>query len=281
MKQRDMKDDLPKRLGNGGIAEAWLVQDQETARLAVSKRLICDEHFRPAIRLASQRAHALLQPLIPYRPKIQIPYEPFWGDEAIYEYIPGTPLNETVPQGLALEEKLYLVKRRLIQAVDAISELAGKGLVHCDIRPENMILTPDNEVFLIDPDFTLEAGDYRRKQFHGPVWFTAPEVLRGSPRSTSDLFSAGVSAWTLLGANLSILPSPVALSEERMEEGFHGAASKESLKKIRPVLEGEDPEFVRLLDGLTDPNPAHRPILSDCIASLREHVDESAYSLPM
>jgi serine/threonine protein kinase len=267
-------------LGNGGVAEAWLVQDQETGRLMVSKRLICDDRFRPAIRTASQRAHALLQPLADYRPKIQIPYEPFWGNEAIYEYVPGTPLDQTVPQGLPLEEKLYLVKRRLMQAVDALSELGGKGLVHCDVRPENMVLTPDFEVFLIDPDFTIEAGAYPKRQLHGPVWYTAPEVLKGNPTPTSDLFSAGVSAWTLLGANLTVLPSPAVLSEERMEEGFQGTASRESLKKIRPVLEREDPEFVRLLDGLTDPNPAHRPILSDCIASLREHVDETLYSLP-
>lgn len=277
--EQSKSDFIPQRLGAGGVAEAWLVQDQETGKLMVSKRLICDEKLRHLVRTANQRAHALLTPLKLFNPKIQMPLEPFWADEALYEYIPGTSLEKTVPGILPLEEKIYLLKRRLLQAVDAVVELGGKGLVHCDIRPENMVLTPTGEVMLIDPDFTLEAKSYKRRQLHGPVWFTAPEVLEGKPSTSSDLFSLGVSIWTLLGADLKVLPSPLVLSEERLKEGFHSAGTAKSLRQIRPAVEAEDREFAQLLDALTEPNPADRPMLSDCIGSLREHVDEQIYML--
>ena len=188
------------------------------------------------------------------------------------EYIPGELLAEQCVRESAIGDeslgsKMLRTRKTLAQILDATFELSGKDLAHCDIRPENMVETPEG-VFLIDTDFTLKAGTYKRRQLHGPVWYAAPEVLEGHPEASSDLFSVGVSAWTLLGADLRKRPAAHDLMEERRTGGLYSSFGGRVLGGLKAGIKKIDQPLVELIDGLVEYDPQNRPNLSDCVAVL-------------
>ncbi|MFF7988746.1 class IV lanthionine synthetase LanL [Kitasatospora xanthocidica] len=87
------------------------------------------------------------------------------------------------------------------QVVDVVAAVHGLGLVLQDLNPNNLMVTPDGEVRLIDLEALARPGDHVRR-IHTPG-FGAPEVLDGpstapAPALTSDLYSLGAVLFHLL-----------------------------------------------------------------------------------
>lgn len=255
-------------LGKGGVAEAWLVQDQETGQRFVQKKLRCDPSLSALVENSGRRAYTLLKGLRPLMPRVQMPIEPYSQGLALYEYVPGKTLDVRAIGALPFADRINKVRNLLAKTLDVVFELTSQGLVHCDVRPENIVKTPGGDLHLIDPDFLLGEGEYPRRQLHGPVWYMAPEILRGKPDGKSDLFSVGVTGWTMLGAPLQALPSPMVLKKERAEDGLGSPAGKRLLDELKEKLRSSDLDLHDLLEGLTEKSPMDRPNLSDCLSVL-------------
>ncbi|MCY2961725.1 MAG: sigma 54-interacting transcriptional regulator [Planctomycetota bacterium] len=78
----------------------------------------------------------------------------------------------------------------LVRLATALDHLHGRGFVHGDLKPENVIVRDDGEPVLTDFGFASERGAARGAA--GTPFYAAPEVLRGAPASPAiDLFSLG------------------------------------------------------------------------------------------
>jgi signal transduction histidine kinase len=119
----------------------------------------------------------------------------------VLEYVPGQDLH-----ALMLERGGPLpLRQALLAARGALNALAyahGQGVLHRDVKPENIMLTPDGQVRLTDFGLALARGEARLTQqdvLVGTVLYLAPEVIQGQPPGDrADLYALGAVLYELL-----------------------------------------------------------------------------------
>nr|XP_048297890.1 PAS domain-containing serine/threonine-protein kinase [Myodes glareolus]XP_048297891.1 PAS domain-containing serine/threonine-protein kinase [Myodes glareolus]XP_048297892.1 PAS domain-containing serine/threonine-protein kinase [Myodes glareolus]XP_048297893.1 PAS domain-containing serine/threonine-protein kinase [Myodes glareolus]XP_048297895.1 PAS domain-containing serine/threonine-protein kinase [Myodes glareolus] len=136
------------------------------------------------------------------------------------------------------------------QLVSAVGYLRSKGIIHRDIKDENIVIAEDFTIKLID--FGSAAYLERGKLFYtfcGTIEYCAPEVLMGNPYRGPELemWSLGVTLYTLIFEE-----NPFCEVEETMEAVIHP-----------PFLVSQ--ELMTLLSGLLQPSPEERTTLEKLI----------------
>ncbi|MEU8436908.1 serine/threonine-protein kinase [Streptomyces sp. NPDC029216] len=113
-----------------------------------------------------------------------------------FEYIPAPSLAELVMKaGILAGPAARWVTRG---AVEAVGELHRHGIVHRDVKPQNLLL-PLNGPRLIDFGISHAADLTRTQLTLGTVAFTSPEQARGEPSTAaSDIYSLGATLFHLL-----------------------------------------------------------------------------------
>ena len=138
------------------------------------------------------------------------PYLPFldWGREgdAIYEClqpVSGRPLSELAPLPEPVLRQQILPK--LISALQALHE---NGLLHNDIKPENLLWDAEKESFwLVDFGSLTEAEPRLERGLGATLAYAAPEILSSRGRAwsaASDLCALGLTLYTLATGQLLI-----------------------------------------------------------------------------
>ncbi len=150
------------------------------------------------------------------------------------EDVDGETLEERWQNGPLQQEELQLVKDEVLKA---LQHSHSKGVLHRDIKPQNILLTPEGDVKLIDWGVAKIQGAQTRMSTLGVVGtagYMAPEVLNGEGYSeASDLYSLGA---TLIAA---------ARGED------HGAFdSAAEMKQYLGGLKHLDVGFRRSLEGM-------------------------------
>ncbi|MEO0995987.1 MAG: serine/threonine-protein kinase [Pseudomonadota bacterium] len=92
------------------------------------------------------------------------------------------------------------------QALAAVSHAHRKRIIHCDIKPENFILFPDNQLKLCDFGFAKISLRTIKASGSGTIEYIAPEQAMGRPKPQSDVFSLGLVLCRLLGGRLPEWP---------------------------------------------------------------------------
>lgn len=113
--------------------------------------------------------------------KLHLVFE--FADRALLEDI------ERSPRGLAPE----VVVRHMYQLLKALRHLHGQGLVHRDVKPENLLVTSGGELRLCDFGFArrVEEGG-AMTEYVATRWYRAPELLLGTRYGTgADVWAAG------------------------------------------------------------------------------------------
>ena len=187
------------RLGGGGMGEVFLADDPKLKRRVALKRLSprmrSDERFRSSLLREARRASSLNDPHIAH--VYDVVEE---GGEAflLMEYIEGTTLRQRIASPLSAVEFLDIA----IQCARGLWTAHRKGVVHCDIKPENIMLTPAGQVKILDFGIakrlpvqdggtTTSSGELKGR--FGTPNYMAPEVLAGHvPDARSDVYSLGV-----------------------------------------------------------------------------------------
>jgi len=176
-------------LGAGGLGEVYRARDTNLGRTVAIKVLpeIMPEHeaFLEALLETSTRLMALSHPNIAMLFEIgQDKNRPF----LVFEFVQGQPLASLI-NGRALH-----VRRALefgINLADALAEAHGVDIVHGDIRPDTIMITPkDRAKFMNFGLWRFTHGGAGRATVASP--YLAPEELdgrRGDPRS--DIYSLG------------------------------------------------------------------------------------------
>lgn len=113
----------------------------------------------------------------------------------------------------AKEQPVAAIVDVFAELCDVVQYLHDQGVVHGDIKPSNILVTPSASVKLLDLGIAFQSGE-THESFRGTLGFAAPELLRGdAPSAASDLYALGATLYACLSGRLPIhAEDPVGLA---------------------------------------------------------------------
>lgn len=128
-----------------------------------------------------------------------------------------------------------LVAEIIEKLLKAILHCHDQGIVHRDIKAENIMIGEDNEIKLADFGLSHQcwAKNAKMKEMVGTPYYVAPEVLNGKYTFKCDLWSIGVLTYILLSGYIPFNGDTVSDVFAAVEEGVYSLEQKE-WKKVTP-----------------------------------------------
>jgi serine/threonine protein kinase len=105
----------------------------------------------------------------------------------------------------------------IVQAAEALQYMHDKGYIHRDVKPENMLLTPDDSIVLCDLGIAMPIPSGKdRVNSMGTATYVAPEQIEGYPSQKSDQYSLAIVAYELFCGVCPFSGSPPHLVWKQM-----------------------------------------------------------------
>ena len=198
-------------LGAGGMALVYKAQDLSLGRLVAVKilreTLIHDPEFLARFQQEARAAANLTHPNI-------VTVHDFGHDGGRYyivmEYIEGKDLKALIKEGgpFKVERALDLA----IQICAGIGYAHRAGLVHCDVKPQNALVTADGRVKITDFGIaralaTLVPGETTDVVWGSPQYYSPEQAAGESPTPASDVYSIGVVMYEMFAGRLPFVAS--------------------------------------------------------------------------
>ncbi len=189
-----------KKLGEGGMGELYLAEDNElhrtTAIKFLSSQFMSDPESKSRFKREARAAAALKHPNI-----ITI-YEMGDYEDRFYiamEYVDGRSLNELIKQEDLSIDAVFDIA---IQICEGLSKAHNTGIVHRDIKPANIMIDKDGLVKILDFGIAKikdASQSTSADQILGTLAYMSPEQARGEKMDQrSDIFSLGVVLYELI-----------------------------------------------------------------------------------
>lgn len=182
---------LERRLGHGGMAVVWLATDERLGRpvaiKVLSDTLSADHDYLGRFAREAKLAAAL------QHPNLVSVYDYDAGERPwlVMEYVEGGDLAALLRDG-----EPPPVEQLAAELLSALRHIHGAGVLHRDIKPQNVLVDRHGHARLTDFGIARPADGAsltRTGQVIGTEAYLAPEVMRGAPASErSDLFALGV-----------------------------------------------------------------------------------------
>lgn len=217
-------------LGAGGMGEVYRAEDPKLKRPVALKRMALalrnDERYRQRFLREAARACAV------DHPNIARIYDVFEHEGELFlvmEYVEGATLRRRMQeQRLSTEQFLEFAT----QCTEALVAAHAVGVIHCDLKPENIMLTHAGTAKVLDfgvakrlpvetdGSAVTQSMDTRPGAIGGTLPYAAPEVLLDKPPDArSDIFSMGVVFYeTLTGKHPFLAPSKIATADKILHE---------------------------------------------------------------
>jgi serine/threonine-protein kinase len=181
-----------RRLGSGGMADVWLAEDthlqRQVALKVLHRRFAQDREFVERFRREAESAAGLQHPNV----VSVFDRGEFEGTYYIaMQYIEGPTLKQLIERELTPEEAVTLIR----QVLEAARFAHRRGVVHRDLKPQNVIVDPEGEAVVTD--FGIARAGVSEITQTGSVMGTphylSPEQAQGfDVTAVSDLYSVGV-----------------------------------------------------------------------------------------
>ena len=209
-------------LGEGGMAFVYKARDKQLQRDVAIKTLkpnyVNQEKFVDRFRREAQTAANLNHPNIVQIFDWGIEDEPYF----VMEYIEGNTLTSIISgnRTVGLNDILYIGS----QVANGLKEAHKHGLVHRDIKPGNIMITPDGKVKVTDfgiVSLQNEESDITKTgAVLGTASYISPEQAQGKPVSfESDLYSLGTVLYELIAGNPPFTgDSPIATATKHLTD---------------------------------------------------------------
>jgi len=192
---------LSSRVAIGGMGEVWQATDLVIGR-TVALKILKDEYLGDPGFLERFRAEARHAALVNHEGIANV-FD--YGEEdgsayLVMELVPGEALSTMIEREhtLPVDKVLDIVA----QTANALQAAHAVGLVHRDIKPGNLLITPDGRVKITDFGIARIADQVpltATGQVMGTVQYLSPEQASGHPASPStDVYSLGIVAYECL-----------------------------------------------------------------------------------
>lgn len=192
-RQRLGKYRIERKIAEGGFATVYQALDTiEGIRVAikaphpgyVTKQILSD--FRREVRLVARLDHPHI---------LSLKDASFIDDQFVIVY----PLAEkTLADRLRSRMSIKTILSLTEQMLEAAAYAHSQKIIHCDIKPENMLLFPDQILKLTDFGIAKIAQKSVQGAGTGTLGYMAPEQAMGKPSLRSDVFSLGLISYRML-----------------------------------------------------------------------------------
>jgi serine/threonine-protein kinase len=215
---------ISRRLGSGGMGQVYGAEDTTLKRFVAIKRMSPqarpDDSDRKRLLKEAQRASSLNHPNIGAIYDVVEHGGELW---VVMEYIEGETLRRRLKKPVSREE-FFFIAAQCCEGLEAAHE---KGIIHGDIKPENIMLTAGNRVKILDfgvarrvwsasPDEATKSMGTMAVSGGTPAYM-APEVLLQKPDDgRSDIFSLGLVFYEMLGGEQPFQSDSLATTVARI-----------------------------------------------------------------
>ncbi|MBI3273285.1 MAG: protein kinase [Planctomycetes bacterium] len=199
--------EIQAELGRGGMGVVYKAWDRELNRAVALKSLLL-ERSRGAEGLQRFHKEALASARLRHPHIVQLHDVGTWKDTPclVMEFVPGTTLGEWIAATpLAAPGRLERGARVALQVAEAVAYAHRQGVVHRDIKPDNVLVDADGNAFLTDYGLAREVDGQSHLTQTGAVLGTpvymSPEQADGSPASAlppTDIYALGALLYTVL-----------------------------------------------------------------------------------
>ena len=193
--------DLHAQLGAGGMALVYRGRDLRTRRDVALKTLRLEYRHDPETRARFRREARLMAFMA--HPNVVRVYDLSDDGETpwvVLEYVPGRSLKDLIAERGSFDPEA--TANLLDQIAAALTHLHAAGLVHLDVKPQNLLVTPEGRVKLIDFGLAQHAGavqDVINGTTFGTAAYLSPEQASGEPvEPATDVYALGCVVYEML-----------------------------------------------------------------------------------
>ncbi len=237
------------KLGEGGMGTTYATEDVNTGKKVALKVIsLQNQTEAKSLELLEREVTVLKQLNHPNIPKY-IDYFQLEDDNKLYlvqELVSGKNLYQRVKDGLRLTEvEVKNIAKYILSILDYLHDFNPR-IIHRDIKPHNLILSDDGQIFLVD--FGAVHNAYYNTMMGGTVGigtvgYMSPEQQMGRPVPASDLYSLGRTLLYLLTRR----PPDHLLPHKEIV----------NVEVLRDYIQLSD-EFIEWLEKILDPNVDER-----------------------
>jgi len=240
-----------QEVGVGGMSRVFEAEDISLGR-RVALKILNRDCSREAARLAQFEREARLTASFSHPHIVKV--FSVGRDQSLFyiamELVPGGSLDDRIRKTGAQPEEEML--RLAVEMVQGLRVAQGKGLIHRDIKPGNILFAEDGTVKIVDFGLALIQGDLDdSEELWATPYYVPPEKLHGEPDTyRGDMYSLGAALFHALAGK-----PPHGKDTNSIEE----------LKKIksfpvhlRPAAPGLSDETCAIIDRLLSRKPEHR-----------------------
>ncbi|HEY4616463.1 MAG TPA: PASTA domain-containing protein [Citricoccus sp.] len=265
--------EIRSRLARGGMSTVYLAVDRRLDRevalkvlyphLAESHSLVqrFEQEAKTAARLSHPHVVNVLDQGVDHSPDGDLAY-------LVMEYVPGYTLRTVLQRRQAMTPRVALAYLEAI--VDGLAAAHRAGLVHRDVKPENVLVSRDGQIKVADFGLARATTDFTGTgaALMGTVAYISPELVSGSPADErSDIYAVGILAYEMLtGRQPFAGASPIQVAYQHVNNEV-------------PPPSGRVPGLAEALDRLvlwcTARNPRDRPADAGVLLTEVRHLRSS------
>lgn len=269
---------LVEQIGTGGMAMIYRAEDMALDRTVAVKvlrpSLVDDPEFLGRFKNEARSAANLAHPNI-----VTVHDVGQDGPKThfiVMEYVPGQDLKKLIRAHGSLEVDAALAV--VVEVCKGVGYAHRAGLVHCDMKPQNILVTPDNSIKVTDfgiaralsptsaVDETAESSDI---VWGSPHYFSPEQAAGEPPTPASDVYSIGVVLFELLTGQL-----PFVGVDYRELALAHLKTAPPALADIDPAIPAE---LDRIVQKVMDKEPSSRYRTADQLGRILEKYRERGH----
>lgn len=268
---------LQKPLATGGMAVVYKALDLWLERPVAIK--ILQQNYSSDIGFRQRFHHEAKAAANLSHPNIVTVYDFGLDQEQLYivmEFVPGKDLKSLIK-----EHGLYNANEALpllMQACAGIGYAHRSGLIHCDVKPQNFLVSPDQKLKVTDFGIaralaTVPADEQNEIVWGSPQYFSPEQAAGGAPSPASDVYSLGVISYEMLTGRLPFRSSdPLELAR------MHREVTPDPPHRYNPQI---PPALEQIVMKVLSKEPAARYRTADQLGSVLQSINIRSEAHPI